>query len=135
MPARAILLCLLLALPIPAQSANLAADAATQWWTDVSALADDGMEGRLTGSPGYDRAVQYVNGRREQKGLKPAELKGYLQPVALEQQVVDQDASHALLAAADGASTPLKVGEQILITAGGGGRAAAPQPRRSALFA
>src|SRR5258705_954105 len=104
MPARAILLCVLLALPIPAQSANLAADAATQWWTDVSALADDGMEGRLTGSPGYDRAAQYVIGRLKQEGLKPAGQKGYLQPVALEQQVVDQDASHALLSSADGAS-------------------------------
>ena len=78
MPTRAALLCLLLALPIPAQSANLAADAATQWWADVSALADDGMEGRLTGSPGYDRAAQYVIGRLKEEGLKPAGVNGYL---------------------------------------------------------
>lgn len=120
MPNRAFLLCVLLALPVPA----LAADAASQWWADVSALADDGMEGRLTGSPGYDRAAQYVIGRLKQEGLKPAGVNGYLQPVALEQQLVDQDASRASLSAADGASTPLKLGEQMLITAGGGPRPA-----------
>src|SRR5258705_10028042 len=124
MSTRAILLCLLLALPIPSQGADMAVDAASQWWADVTVLADDGMEGRLTGSPGCDRAAQYVIGRLKQEGLKPAGLMGYLQPVALEQQVVDQDASHALLAAANGAPTPLKVGEQILITAGGGPRPA-----------
>ena len=120
MPTRSILLCVLLALPIPA----LAADAASQWWADVSALADDGMEGRLTGSPGYDRAVQYVIGRLKDEGLKPAGVKGYLQPVALQQQLVDQEASHATLSAADGGATHLKVGEQMLITAGGGPRPA-----------
>src|SRR4051812_41811893 len=120
MPTRSILLCVLLALPIPA----LAADAASQWWADVSALADDDMEGRLTGSPGYDRAAQYVIGRLKDEGLKPAGVKGYLQPVALEQQLVDQEASHATLSAADGRATLLKVGEQMLITAGGGPRPA-----------
>jgi len=115
---RTALSCILLALATPA----LAEDAAGQWWADVSALADDGMEGRLTGSPGYDRAAQYVIGRLKQEGLKPAGLKGYLQPVALEQQLVDQQASRAQLSAPDGASNPLKVGEQMLITAGGGPR-------------
>jgi Zn-dependent M28 family amino/carboxypeptidase len=120
MPTRSILLCVLLALPVPA----LAADAASQWWADVSALADDGMEGRLTGSAGYDRAAQYVIGRLKDEGLKPASVKGYLQPVALQQQLVDQEASHATLSAADGGATLLKVGEQMLITAGGGPRPA-----------
>src|SRR5580692_12069415 len=110
---RALALSALLGLP----SASLAADSApaAQWWTDVSALANDGMEGRLTGSPGYDRAADYVIGRLKAEGLKPAGIKGYLQPVAFEQQLVDQDASHAELAASDGASVPLRVGDQILI--------------------
>ncbi len=120
MPNRAFLLCILLALPVPV----LAADAASQWWADVSTLAADGMEGRLTGSPGYDRAAQYVIGRLKEEGLKPAGVNGYLQPVALDQQLVDQDASRASLTAADGASTPLKLGEQMLIAAGGGPRPA-----------
>ena len=82
------------------------------------------MEGRLTGSPGYDRAAQYVIGRLKEEGLKPAGIKGYLQPVALEQQLVDQDASRASLSAADGTSTVPRLGEQMLIAAGGGPRPA-----------
>ena len=103
---------------------GLAADSGAQWWADVSALADDKMEGRLTGSPGYDRAARYVIGRLKAEGLKPAGSKGYLQPVAFEQQVVDQAASRAELIAADGSSTPLTAGDEILITSGGGARPA-----------
>ena len=117
---RAFLLFALLALPIPV----LAADPASQWWADVSALADDGMEGRLTGSPGYDRAAQYVIGRLKEEGLKPAGVKGFLQPVGFEQQLVDQDASQAELVADDGSATPLKVGDVLLIAPGGSSRPA-----------
>jgi Zn-dependent M28 family amino/carboxypeptidase len=105
-------------------AADVSIGDASQWWGDVSALADDGMEGRLTGSPGYDRAAQYVIARLKQEGLQPAGIHGYLQSVALEQQLVSQDTSHASLSAADGAPTPLNVGEQMLITAGGGPRPA-----------
>jgi len=124
MPARVLLLCVLLTLPIPAQSAILAADAATQWWADVTALADDGMEGRLTGSPGYDRAARYVIARMKAEGLKPAGSNGYLQPISFERQLVDQDASQAELTADGGGATPLKVGDALLISAGGSSRPA-----------
>ena len=117
---RAVLLCTLLLLPLKA----MAADAAAQWWKDVSALADDGMEGRMTGTKGYDRAAQYVISRLKAEGLKPAGSKGYLQPVAFEQQAVDQAASRADLLAPDGTATPLKVGDDMLITPGGGPRPA-----------
>ena len=116
---RALLFCLPLFLPVKALADSAAA---TQWWADVSALANDGMEGRLTGSPGYNRAADYVISRLKAEGLKPAGIKGYLQPVAFEQQVVDQDKSHAELVGADGSSTPIKVGDQMLITAGQGPR-------------
>jgi Zn-dependent M28 family amino/carboxypeptidase len=111
--------CLLLLLPLPAFADS---PAATQWWADVSTLASDGMEGRLTGSPGYDRAAAYVISRLKDEGLKPAGTDGYLQPVAFVQQIVDQDKSSAKLTAADGAVTPLKVGDQLLVTAGAGPR-------------
>jgi Zn-dependent M28 family amino/carboxypeptidase len=119
---RLLLLCLLLLLP-----SRVMADspAGTQWWADVSALANDGMEGRLTGSPGYDRAVAYVISRLNAEGLKPAGTRGYLQPVALEQQIVDQDKSRAELVAADGGTIPLPIGDQMLIGAGQG-----PRPKR-----
>lgn len=39
---------------------------------DVRALADDAMEGRETGTPGYDRAAEYVARRYAEIGLLPA---------------------------------------------------------------
>ena len=39
---------------------------------DVRALADDAMEGRETGTPGYDKAAGYVAKRFAQIGLQPA---------------------------------------------------------------
>ena len=56
------------------------------WWGHVEALANDGMEGRMAGSPAYDRAAQYVVGQFRKLGLKPAGVGGYLQPIDLIQQ-------------------------------------------------
>ena len=99
--------------------------AARQWWADISVIADDDTEGRLTGSPGYDRAAAYVVSRFKAEGLAPAGVNGYAQPVAFERQVIDQAASTAGLVAGDGEATPLRVGEDMLIAAGG-----APRPPR-----
>ena len=116
---RSFLFCLPLLLPLGALADSAAA---TQWWADVSALANDGMEGRQTGSPGYGRAADYVISRLKAEGLKPAGIKGYLQPVAFEQQLVDQDKSQAALVGAGGTAMPIKVGDQMLITTGQGPR-------------
>lgn len=107
------LICLALPLPV------LAADAATQWWADISDLANDSMQGRLTGSPGYMRAADYVISRFRQEGLAPAGSDGYRQPVPLEQQTVDQAASKASVG-----STVLQPGQDMIISAGGGPRSA-----------
>ena len=115
---RFLLPCLLSLLPLK----SMAETAAAQWWSDVSALADDNMEGRQTGSPGYDRAASYVISRLKAEGLAPAGDHGYLQPVAFQQQIVDQDKSSAALVAADGSVTPIKLGDQMLIAAGQGPR-------------
>ena len=53
-------LCLLAATPVRAAPAP---DAAAQWSADIAAIADDANQGRLTGSPGYMRAADYVIGR------------------------------------------------------------------------
>ncbi len=91
--------------PPPGRAApEVLSPAATQWWADISVLADDNTEGRQTGSAGYDRAAAYVVSRFKAEGLSPAGSDGYAQPVALEQQVVDQGASTAVLLAACGAS-------------------------------
>ena len=93
--------------------------AAEQWWADLRFIASDANQGRQTGSPGYMRAADYVIGRMKGMGLKPAGDKGgFFQQVNFEQQVVDQDASRAELV--DGsASTPVKVGDALLISPGG----------------
>jgi Zn-dependent M28 family amino/carboxypeptidase len=110
---------LLLAAPTAATSQENLSPAAKQWWSDVSFIASDANEGRQTGSAGYMRAADYVISRMKREGLKPAGDKGFLQQVTFEQQVVDQDASQAVLVAADGAQSPLKVGDALLISSGG----------------
>ena len=96
---------------------------ADQWWADIAAIASDANEGRQTGSEGYLRAADYVIARFKADGLKPAGTQGFLQPVSLEQQLVDQRQSSAALIAADGSTTPLNVGQDSRISSG-----AAPAP-------
>ena len=96
--------------------------AAKQWWADIQFIASDANEGRQTGSSGYMRAADYVIARMKAEGLKPAGDKGFLQQVAFEQQVVDQDTSRAMLVNADGSQTQLKVGDALLIRPGGEAR-------------
>ena len=93
--------------------------AAKQWWKDISVLADDNMEGRQTGSPGYGRAADYVVSRFRAEGLSPAGVNGFLQPVQFEQQVVDQHASRLELIGPGVQATSLRVGESSRIAAGG----------------
>jgi Zn-dependent M28 family amino/carboxypeptidase len=115
-----------LALSTPALAAPEAlSPPAAQWWADISAIANDSTEGRLTGSSGYMRAAEYVISRFKSEGLKPAGVDGYLQPVAFQQQIVDQKASSVELIADDGARVALQVGEDALIAAGG-----APRPAK-----
>lgn len=102
----------------------LAADPAAQWWADVSTLAHDDMKGRLTGTPDYLRAADYVIGRLKSEGIRAAGTDGYLQSVTFEQQVVDHAASRAELVDAKGTVTPLQVGDDMLISAGSGPRPA-----------
>jgi hypothetical protein len=61
-----------------------AIDAQTRaWWQTTEALSSDAMEGRDTGSPGYDRAAAYVAERFAAAGLQPAGDNGtYLQSIA-----------------------------------------------------
>jgi Zn-dependent M28 family amino/carboxypeptidase len=101
----------------PATAAPLS-PAAQQWWADISALANDGMEGRLTGSAGYLRAAQYVITRFKAEGLKPAGTTGFLQPVEFEQQLIDQNASTLDLIGADGSAVALNAGRDSRIGAG-----------------
>jgi Zn-dependent M28 family amino/carboxypeptidase len=70
-----------------AAAASQAAEAETRaWWSITEALSGDSMEGRDTGSPGYDRAAQLVAARFRAAGLKPLGDKGdWFQPVAMDE--------------------------------------------------
>lgn len=98
-----------------------AADRAERWWGDVSTLAADDMEGRLTGSPGYRRAADYVVSQLSEMGLEPAGTEGFFQPVAFEEQFVDAAGSSAALVA-DGRQMPLAIPDDIIIGRGDGRR-------------
>ena len=75
------IIALLLAAPLAGQSPAVSrADVGRV----LSALADDSMQGRLTGTPGADRAAAFVAAEMARIGLKPLGDSGYFQRVALE---------------------------------------------------
>ncbi len=57
--------------------------ATRRWWAHITALANDGLQGRDTGSPGYRKAAAYVVAQFERNGLKPAGEHGFYQTVPL----------------------------------------------------
>ena len=73
---------------------------ASAWWSHVQFLADDKLEGRKAGTPGYDKAVAYVEDQFKAIGLTPAGTKGYQQPVALVPTSVDTAKSSVSLKSA-----------------------------------
>ena len=92
----AVPLCLLaVAAPLIAQQPankdwNTAGDA---WWSHVQYLADDKLEGRATGTPGYEAAAKYVEDQFKTIGLKPAGINGYRQDVELVPLTLDKESS------------------------------------------
>ncbi|HYJ81927.1 MAG TPA: M28 family metallopeptidase [Allosphingosinicella sp.] len=98
-----------------------AAERAERWWADVSTLAADDMEGRLTGTPGYQRAADHVVARLKAIGLEPAGTDGFFQPVAFEEQFVDSAGSSASLVSG-GRETALAIPGDIIIGRGDGRR-------------
>jgi hypothetical protein len=58
--------------PAPIPAAPAGADADTRaWWAITGELSSDAMEGRDTGSAGFDRAAKLVAERFEKAGLQP----------------------------------------------------------------
>lgn len=96
-----------------------APDPGARWWRHVEILADDSLQGRATGTPGYDKAADYVIGRLRELGLKPAGVDGYKQPVAFVEQTILSDQSSATLIGASG-ETKLSVPGDLIISGSGG---------------
>ena len=88
---------------------------AQRWWSHVAFLADDGLEGRDTGSLGHRKAAEYVAKEFEKLGLRPAGIDGYLQPVELKSRTIDE--AHSRLSLVRGqVESPLKLGEEATIS-------------------
>lgn len=107
----------LAALVLTTAAAPAAPDPETAaWWTTTGDLASDAMEGRDTGSEGYDRAAAYVADRFARAGLKPAGADGtFLQPIALDD--VEVTPLGALFNARfdDGSTLPLRFLRDIAV--------------------
>ncbi|SEC49520.1 M28 family peptidase [Terriglobus roseus] len=88
---------------------------AAAWWSHVQYLADDKLQGRRTGTPGYDAAVAYVESQFKAIGLKPAGTDGYKQQIDFQPMTLDLEKSSAVLKH-QGASTPLTLGTDVYLT-------------------
>ena len=85
------------------------------WWQHVKVLADDNMEGRETGSPGLQRAEEYVVDQLKQTDLQPAGTKGFYQPVKFVSREIEEGESSAALVR-DGKAQPLTLGEDAIFS-------------------
>ncbi len=81
-----------------------------RWWAHVQYLADDKLEGRDTGSAGFRKAAEYVAGKFEASGLKPAGTSGYFQPIQFSVRQIDEERS-SLAIVRDARVVPVKRGE------------------------
>jgi hypothetical protein len=86
-----------------------------RWWAHVQYLADDSLEGRLTGSEGYRKAAAYVVSQFEKNGIKPAGTDGYLQPVSFHVQQIDEPNSRLELVR-NGKAEPVSLGTDAVLS-------------------
>ena len=100
-----------------AQSSDLASEGKA-WWAHVQVLADDALEGRNAGTPGYDKAVDYVEGQFKAIGLKPAGTSGFRQPVKFENRQLVAERSQLTLVRND-KEEPLVIGQDATLNARG----------------
>ena len=100
-----------------AQSADLASEGAA-WWAHIKFLADDSLEGRNVGTPGFDKALDYVEGQFKAIGLKPAGTSGYRQPLKLDSRTLVPEQS-SLSLVRNGTEEPLAIGQDATLNARG----------------
>lgn len=95
-----------------------AVDAQTAaWWTTTEALAGDDMEGRDTGSAGYDRAAAYTADRFQRAGLVPAGDAGtYFQRIRFDEVEVTSEGTSFTVNHAAGGGRPLRFLHEISVT-------------------
>ncbi len=78
------------------------------WWKLAEALTNDSMEGRDTGSAGYDRAAAIVVQRFKAAGLKPAgDNGGWFQVFPVHESRVETDGTQIAVWRGDRSAMPL----------------------------
>ncbi len=109
--------CLALLLGACASTASGIDPETAEWWRTTEALSNDGMEGRDTGSPGYDRAAAYVADRFKRAGLSPAGDNGtYFQRLKLHDIEVISEGTAVSLKYANGTTRPIRFLHEISVT-------------------
>src|SRR5687767_11638746 len=112
---RPLLLPVLALLAAPSALAAEPSPEAARWWGHVQFLASDTLQGRETGSEGYQQAAAYVAEQLKALGVKPGAGDGYLQEVALESRKL-VDARSKLALVRGGKEVPLVVGRDAIIS-------------------
>ena len=101
-----------------------------RWWRHIQYLADDRLEGRDTGSPGFDQAAVYMAEQFRHAGLEPAGTDGFLQPMGYTVTQIDEARSSCELLR-NGVPHALTLGEEIILRPG---PAAAERVEAEAVF-
>src|SRR5690242_9175991 len=86
-----------LALPMAVSAASAVLPEARRWWSHVTYLADDRLEGRETGSAGHQTAARYVESRLRESGAEPAGGDGYFQHVRFHARRIREEESRLAL--------------------------------------
>ncbi len=86
-----------------------------RWWSHVTALADDKLEGRNTGSAGHRKAAEYVAREFARAGLEPAGTDGFFQTVKLTARTLDESQS-SLTLVRDSGQEELTLGADAILT-------------------
>jgi Zn-dependent M28 family amino/carboxypeptidase len=84
------------------------------WWSHVQFLADDSLEGRGTGSRGFEQAASYMAEQFRAAGLEPAGVDGYRQPMDFHVVQIDETRC-SLDLLGDGKAQPIKLGDDAVL--------------------
>jgi len=85
-----------------------------KWWSHIQFLADDALEGRDTGSPGFEKAADYMAQQFQAVGLRPAGVNGYRQPMDFDVVRIDESRC-SLDLLGDGKTEPVKLGDDATL--------------------
>jgi Zn-dependent M28 family amino/carboxypeptidase len=85
-----------------------------RWWSHVQFLADDSLEGRDTGSRGFEKAADYMAEQFRAAGLQPAGVDDYRQPMDFHVARIDETRC-SLDLLRDGKLEPVKLGDDATL--------------------